>query len=106
MRPIHVSLSLGLILIAAGCQDNGEPKKDNGEPKKPEIKISDVFRDQMMKFFEVSGELEAATGQGVNILAFKEHLAKAKSSYELVSATWPDGFQPDARKSFDKAIEG
>ena len=59
----------------------------------PDIKISDIFRDQMMKFLESAGELDASSGQGVNFIALEQQLAKTKSSYELVAATWPEGFE-------------
>lgn len=73
---------------------------------KPEIAISDVFREQLLRLLEVSGELEAATGLGINILTLKEQLAKVESSWEIVYATWPEGFEPDAQQSFQEAIKG
>ena len=59
-----------------------------------------------MRFLETAGELDASSGQGVNVHTLKEQLAKTKSSYELIAATWPQGFEPDARKSFDEAVRG
>jgi hypothetical protein len=72
----------------------------------PKIRISDIFHEQLMRLLEVSGELEAATSMGVNILTLREHLTKVESSWEIVSATWPEGFEPNARESFQEAITG
>ena len=105
-RKITTTLVAMLMLLVTSCNRSGEPDNRSGEPEKPDIKISDVFRDQMMRFLESAGELDASSGQGVNILTLKEQLAKTKSSYELVAATWPKGFEPDARKSFDEAVRG
>lgn len=99
-----ITLLLFVAVIAAIL--TSRPSNTSTNTAKPEIKISDVFRDQLIRFLEVSGELEASTGQGVNISTLKEHLAKVKSSYELVSATWPEGFEPEVRQSFDSAING
>ena len=97
-RAFPIVMVAGLVLSVASCNQS--------EPEKPDIKISDVFRDQMMKFLESAGELDASSSQGVNIATLKQQLAKTKSSYELAAATWPEGFEPEARKSFDEAIWG
>lgn len=95
MHSVRLYLILSVVLAATGCKQNSKT-----------IEVSDVFRDQLMKYLEASGELEAASDQGVNTETLKAHLAKVKSLFELVSATWPDGFQPDAQLSFHKAIKG
>lgn len=69
-------------------------------------KVPDIFREQLMRFLETSGELKAATGQGLNIGQMKEKLARVKSSFELIDATWPADFAPDARLGLKSAIEG
>ncbi len=92
-------LLLFLFCSATACRKTGEGAQ-------PDIRVSDVFRDQIMKFLQAAGELDAATASGVGILDFKRHVARVESSYNLTVATWPTGFNPGARVFFANAMTG
>lgn len=105
MIPTKYLLFPAFLLFFCGCDklatDNAAAEVDT-----PDIKISEVFREQIMRYLQVSGELEAATQQGLNVGDLRERLAKVKSAFELTSATWPANFEADAKDDFANAIEG
>jgi hypothetical protein len=72
----------------------------------PKPGISDVFKEQLTRFFEEGTTLTSMTAQGVNYSDYRQQLAKVKGAYELASATWPEGFAPDAKSMFETAFKG
>lgn len=72
----------------------------------PTPAISDTFKQQITQFLEDGTKLNAMAGEGVNYLDYQSQLASTKGTYDFVVALWPAGYASDAKKNFDKAVEG
>lgn len=70
------------------------------------LAVSDVFKEQLTRMLEKSSVLIAMTQQGVNNQNYSRQLAEVQGAYDLVFSVWSTGFASEARKKFEKALEG
>lgn len=68
--------------------------------------LSDVFKSAIDDFITAGSKLNAATGQGVSYLNYRDYYAEVGGAYELALASWPENFAPDAKEQFTKALWG
>jgi hypothetical protein len=92
----------GLLVFALGCQK--APEKPTLSEMKP--KLSEIFKTQLIQYLKDGGKLSTQSGEGINVLTLKSQLTDAKATFDLVDATWPSEFCPDARELFKKSHEG
>lgn len=89
-------LTLALaVFVLVGCEK---------KPEKP--KISEIFKTQLLQYLKDGGKLSTQSGEGINLFTLRSQLTDAKSTFDLLEATWPTGLAPAARESFKKSHEG
>jgi hypothetical protein len=94
-KSITALIASGLLALALGCQK---------APEKP--KLSEIFKTQLIQYLKDGGKLSTQSGEGINVLTLKSQLTDAKATFDLLDATWPSEFCPDARESFKKSHQG
>lgn len=72
----------------------------------PKISVPEIFKTQLMRCLEECSKVTAMTAQGVSFHDFSQQVASARSAYDLVGATWPEGFSTGSAPEFDKAFQG
>ena len=112
MRPSIALLTL-VTFGLFGCQKESEkPKTSANEIEKPKIsakekpKISEIFKTELVQYLKDGGKLSTQSGEGINLFTLQSQLTDAKSTFDLLEATWPQAFAPDARESFKQSHKG
>jgi len=92
MNQMQKSVALLTVVCFAlvGCQ-----------PKLPEI-----FKTQLVQYLKEGGKLSTQSGEGIDLDTLQSQLTDAKATFDLLKATWPSGFTPAARASFERSHIG
>jgi hypothetical protein len=98
-RPSHLIWLVLLFIVLAACTPSG-----GGEPTA--VPLPETFTSALNDFLSAGSKLNAATGQGVSYLDYRDYYAEAGGAYELALATWPDDFAAEAKDEFTKAMWG
>ena len=69
-------------------------------------KLSEIFKSQLIQYLKDAGKLSTESSEGINVITLAGQLTEVKATYDLVEETWPPGFAPTARDSFNKSHEG
>ena len=106
---INLLLVLAVFLLSAcsSLEQTVEELEATDVPPTPTVEpLSDVFKSAISDFISVGSKLNAATGQGVSYLNYRDYYAEAGGAYDLAVASWPENFAPEARDEFDRAMWG
>src|SRR2546428_12583616 len=105
MKQMQPSIAL-LTLVTFGlfgCQKEIEKPKISAKEKP---KISEIFKTELVQYLKDGGKLSTQSGEGINLFTLQSQLTDAKSTFDLLEATWPQAFAPDARESFKQSHQG
>ena len=86
-----------LALVACSPVDNGPPPTAT-----PPAALIAAIDDLLV----AGSKLNAATGQGVSYLNYRDYYAEVGGAFDLALASWPDEFAPDAKLELLQAMLG
>ena len=109
MLKYRLFLALSVFLLSA-CASAGEMASGilaTDVPPTPTVEpLSDIFKSAINDFITAGSKLNAATGQGVSYLNYRDYYAEVNGAYELALVSWPENFAPEAKELFTQAVLG
>lgn len=82
-------------------------RSDTAQPAEiKKVKVSALFRDQLMKFLESGSQMKALSEQGLSYIELRAALADVRGKWDLTKSTWPKELDTLVTvDSFEKSIE-
>ena len=93
--------------LSDGSSRNQQAQSESSQPGKiKKLKVSALFRDQLMKFLESGSQMKALSEQGLSYIETRSALADVRGKWDLTKSTWPDELDTMVTAdSFEKSIE-
>jgi hypothetical protein len=106
---VALSAAIGAYFVfnSDNASSNKEVHSDSAKPEEiKKVKVSGLFRDQLMKFLESGSQMKSLSEQGLSYIELRTALADVRGKWDLTKSTWPKELDTLVTvDSFEKSIE-